>query len=87
MCIRDRAQCIDLSDENGFFSWLLNFLFGWLGKDESQPEPAYSGWRTSGGKTYYYSPVSYTHLASPAPPAKRSWKRRVWPGRQSSFWP
>ena len=50
------AQCIDLSDENGFFSWLLNFLFGWLGKkDESQPEPAYSGWRTSGGKTYYYS--------------------------------
>lgn len=49
------AQCIDLSDENGFFTWLLNFLFGWLGKDESQPEPAYSGWRTSGGKTYYYS--------------------------------
>ena len=44
------AQCIDLSDENGFFSWLLNFLFGWLGKDESQPEPAYSG------------SVSYTHL-------------------------
>ena len=25
--------------------------------------------------------------ASPAPPAKRSWKRRVWPGRKSSFWP
>ena len=49
------AQCIDLSDENGFFSWLFNFLFGWLGKDESQPEPVYSGWRTSGGKTYYYS--------------------------------
>ena len=48
------AQCIDLSDENGFFSWLLNFLFGWLGKDESQPEPVYSGWRTVGGKTYYY---------------------------------
>ena len=49
------AQCIDLSDENGFFSWLLNFLFGWLGKDESQPEPVYSVWRTSGVKTYYYS--------------------------------
>ena len=50
------AQCIDLSDENGFFSWLFNFLFGWLGKkDEPQPEPVYSGWRTSGGKTYYYS--------------------------------
>ena len=47
------AQCIDLSDENGFFSWLLNFLFGWLGKSDT--EPVYSGWRTSGGKTYYYS--------------------------------
>ena len=47
------AQCIDLSDENGFFSWLFNFLFGWL--DKSDSEPVYSGWRTSGGKTYYYS--------------------------------
>ena len=47
------AQCIDLSDENGFFSWLLNFLFGWLGKSDT--EPVYSGWRTSGDKTYYYS--------------------------------
>ena len=36
-----------------FFSWLLNFLFGWLGKSDT--EPVYSGWRTSGGKTYYYS--------------------------------
>ena len=40
-------------DENGFFSWLLNFLFGWLGKSDT--EPVYSGWRTAGGKTYYYS--------------------------------
>ena len=31
------AQCIDLSDENGFFSWLLNFLFGWLGKSDTEP--------------------------------------------------
>ena len=46
------AQCIDLSDENGFFTWLLNFLFGWLGKSDT--EPVYSGWRTVGGKTYYY---------------------------------
>ena len=30
------AQCIDLSDENGFFSWLLNFLFGWLGKSDTE---------------------------------------------------
>ena len=38
------AQCIDLSDENGFFSWLFNFLFGWLGKktspSRSRPTPA-----------------------------------------------
>ena len=47
------AQCIDLSDENGFFSWLFNFLFGWLCKSDT--EPVYSVWRTSGGKTYYYS--------------------------------
>ena len=45
------AQCIDLSEENGFFSWLINFLFGWLNKTE----PVYSGWRTVGSKTYYYS--------------------------------
>jgi len=46
------AQCIDLTDENGFFRWLFNWLFGTKDKEE---EPAYSGWRTSGGKTYYYS--------------------------------
>jgi len=51
------AQCIDLSDENGFLSWLFNFLFGWWSKNdpEPEPEPVYSGWRTSGGKTYYYN--------------------------------
>ena len=43
------AQCIDLSDENGFFSWLLNFLFGWLGKSDT--EPVYSGWLEK-GKTF-----------------------------------
>ena len=48
------AQGIDLSDENGFFSWLFNFLFGWLKKKED-PAPVYSSWRTSNGKTYYYS--------------------------------
>ena len=46
------AQCIDLSDENGFLTWLWNWLFG---KKEETPEPVYSGWRTEGGKTYYYS--------------------------------
>ena len=43
------AQCIDMSDENGFFQWLFNWLFG------IQEEPAYSGWRTENGKTYYYA--------------------------------
>ena len=47
------AQCLDFGSENGFWTWLVNFLFGWL--DKSDPEPVYSGWRTSGGKTYYYS--------------------------------
>lgn len=46
------AQCIDLTDENGFFKWLLNWLFGIKDKEE---EPVYSGWRTENGKTYYYA--------------------------------
>ena len=46
------AQCIDLTDENGFFQWLFNWLFGITDKEE---EPAYSGWRTENGKTYYYA--------------------------------
>ena len=50
------AQCLDFGSENGFLSWLWNFLFGWMNKgDSTTPAPAYSGWRTSGGKTYYYS--------------------------------
>ena len=51
------AQCIDLSDENGFLRWLWNWLFG--KKTDPTPTPAptptYSGWRTENGKTYYYS--------------------------------
>lgn len=46
------AQCIDWTDENGFFRWLFNWLFGITDKEE---EPAYSGWRTENGKTYYYA--------------------------------
>ena len=46
------AQCIDLTDENSFFHWLFNWLFGIKDKEE---EPAYSGWRTENGKTYYYA--------------------------------
>ena len=48
------AQCIDLTDENGFFRWLFNWLFGTKDKEE-EPAPAYSGWRTENGKTYYYA--------------------------------
>lgn len=44
------AQCIDLTDENGFLQWLFNWLFG-----IKEDEPAYSGWRTENGKTYYYA--------------------------------
>ena len=44
------AQCIDLSNENGFLQWLFNWLFG-----TKEEEPAYSGWRTENGKTYYYA--------------------------------
>ena len=46
------AQCIDLTDENGFLRWLFNWLFGIKDKEE---EPVYSGWRTENGKTYYYA--------------------------------
>ena len=46
------AQCIDLTDENGFFRWLFNWLFGSKDKEE-EPAPVYSGWRTENGKTYY----------------------------------
>ncbi len=50
------AQCIDLTDENGFFRWLFNWLFGSKDKEEEEePAPAYSGWRTENGKTYYYA--------------------------------
>ena len=48
------AQCIDLTDEKGFFRWLFNWLFGIKDKEE-EPAPAYSGWRTENGKTYYYA--------------------------------
>lgn len=52
------AQCIDLSDENGFLRWLFNWIFGIKDDDDSDSTPAapvYSGWRTENGKTYYYA--------------------------------
>ena len=50
------AQCIDLSDENGFLRWLLNWILGIKDdEEEPEPEPVYSGWRTENGKTYYYA--------------------------------
>lgn len=57
------AQCIDLTDENGFFRWLFNWLFGSKDKEE-EPAPVYSGWRTENGKTYYYA--QDTNKKSPA---------------------
>ena len=32
------AQCIDLSDENGFFSWLLNFPYEQGAMEERQAD-------------------------------------------------
>ena len=52
------TTCLD--SENGFFKWLWKWFFGIKdGEDKpaapSKPaEPVYSGWRTVGGKTYYY---------------------------------
>ena len=44
-----------LTDENGLLSWLWNLLFGKRDDDSTPaPAPVYSGWRTVGGKTYYY---------------------------------
>lgn len=47
------AQCIDFEDENGFFRWLWEWLFG---------KPEYSGWRTEKDKTYYYSPETHEKI-------------------------
>ncbi len=48
------VACLD--NENGFFRWLWNWFFGIKDDDSSSstPAPAYSGWRTVNGKTYYY---------------------------------
>ena len=52
------TTCLD--SENGFFKWLWKWFFG-IQDEEDKPaapskpaEPVYSGWRTVGGKTYYY---------------------------------
>ena len=54
------TTCLD--SENGFFKWLWKWFFG-IKDEEDKPaapskpaEPVYSGWRTVGGKTYYYDP-------------------------------
>ncbi len=57
------TTCLD--SENGFFKWLWRWFFGIKDDDSSSSssgsasstkpaEPVYSGWRTVGGKTYYY---------------------------------
>ena len=43
----DETQAAGFEDENGFFRWLWELLFG---------KPKYSGWRTVDDKTYYYDP-------------------------------
>lgn len=43
----DETQAAGLDQENGFFRWLWELIFG---------KPRYSGWRTVDDKTYYYDP-------------------------------
>lgn len=49
-------QSIDWDKEN-CFTWFFNWLFNWLFPEKETP--VYSGWRTEGGKTYYYSPTTH----------------------------
>ena len=52
-------QNIDWDEEN-CLSWLFNWLFNWL--FPAKETPAYSGWRTESGKTYYYDPSTHERL-------------------------
>ena len=49
-------QSIDWDKEN-CLTWFFNWLFNWLFPNKETP--AYSGWRTEGGKTYYYDPTTH----------------------------
>lgn len=49
-------QSIDWDKEN-CFTWFFNWLFNWLFPEKETP--AYSGWRTEGGKTYYYDATTH----------------------------
>lgn len=52
-------QSIDWDKEN-CFTWFFNWLFNWLFPEKETP--SYSGWRTEGGKTYYYDPTTHQRL-------------------------
>lgn len=52
-------QSIDWDEEN-CLSWFFNWLFNWL--FPAKQTPAYSGWRTESGKTYYYDPSTHERL-------------------------
>lgn len=52
-------QNIDWDEEN-CLSWFFNWLFNWL--FPAKETPAYSGWRTESGKTYYYDPSTHERL-------------------------
>ena len=49
-------QSIDWDKEN-CFTWFFNWLFNWLFPEKETP--SYSGWRTEGGKTYYYDATTH----------------------------
>ena len=52
-------QSIDWDQEN-CLTWFFNWLFNWLFPQKETP--SYSGWRTEGGKTYYYDPTTHERL-------------------------
>ena len=52
-------QSIDWDEEN-CLTWLFDWLFGWL--FPQREAPAYTGWHTEGGKTYYYDAATHQPL-------------------------
>lgn len=52
-----------LTDENGFLTWLWEWLFGKKNSSSSaSTKTQYTGWRTVKGKTYYYSSTTHEPL-------------------------
>ena len=60
------AQCIDLTDENGFFRWLFNWLFGSKDKEEEPAPPTPAGApRTARPTTMRRTPTKRSPVCAP----------------------